>query len=220
MLFSVYLNLFKSFYRVRAITTPTFSSGKLKLMRPQMDRCIANLVTFLDGVVDKKGGIFDTKTVTSGLTMDIIAATAFATEINSNFETSTKNSFAAMGRRMFNQNLLKGFSLMLLPKSILNLLRLEHPFHDDAFQFFIDLTKHIVKDRRESGVKRNDLLQMMLDASVDTADLHNYEKMAVSTDALETQTSKTFSSLGKHKLTDTEIIANAIFFMLAGMETT
>lgn len=185
-----------------------------------MDRCIANLVTFLDDVVDKKSGIFDTKTVISGLTMDIIAATAFCTEINSNFETNTKGSFVVMGRRMFNQQLLKGFALMLLPKTMLTLLRLEHPFHDDAFQFFIDLTRHIVKERRQSGVKRNDLVQMMIDASVDTDDLLNYEKMAVSTDASDTQTSKFSTSQEKHKLTDTEIIANLIFFLLAGFETT
>ena len=39
--------------RVRAIMTPTFSTGKLKRMRPMLDECINILVTNIQKIIDK-----------------------------------------------------------------------------------------------------------------------------------------------------------------------
>lgn len=58
------LTFLSTFYRIRAITTASFTAKKLRSMAPQMNRCIDNLVTYLDEVIiTSKGGIFDTKQV-------------------------------------------------------------------------------------------------------------------------------------------------------------
>lgn len=111
------------------------------------------------------------------------------------------------------------------------MLNIETFFSPEPFQFFIDLTSHIVKSRLSGATSaRNDLVQLLKDASVNQEDLDrmNYEKMTVGDDDVskEGATNKASEPVKladqngetktKRKLTDSEIIANCIFFLIAG----
>lgn len=97
------------------------------------------------------------------------------------------------------------------------------------FEFFISLTREIVKNRKEINAnpatksKRVDLVQLMLEAAVDEQVLKNvkYDQLTASSEgegkefAQKSQT----GSLDKKKtamLTDTEVIASSIIFFNAG----
>ncbi len=68
--------------RVRAICSPIFTSGKLKAMIPLMDRCIDNLLSYIDSKIEKseRPGFINVKQTLSGFSIDVIAATTFATD--------------------------------------------------------------------------------------------------------------------------------------------
>src|SRR5699024_10359564 len=77
--------------------------------------------------------------------------------------------------------------LIFLPRFLLNLLDIRTFLDPESFNFFIDLTKHIVKDRKENPEKfvgRNDLVQLLLDASVEEKEIaaKNYENLTVDAD--------------------------------------
>lgn len=56
----------------------------------------------------------------------------------------------------------------------------------EHFAFFRELAKQVVKQRRESTVKRNDFVQLLMDAYVDENDLKqtSYEQLTATNDGL------------------------------------
>ena len=70
---------------VRNIISPTFSSGKLRTMTMQINRCCKVLVENLRAKSISKQA-FDVKESTGAFTMDVIASTAFGLEVNSQKE--------------------------------------------------------------------------------------------------------------------------------------
>ena len=122
------------------------------------------------------------------LVLDIInnntifsASTGFALETDTNKDK--ESAFVINGQKLFDINPIRAISVFMLPKRILKFIGIEHFFSPKIFQFFIDLTRHVVAERKSGQTnKRNDLVQLMMDASVDQKDLDamNYEKMIVS----------------------------------------
>ena len=67
---------------MRALVSPVFTSGKLKLMVPHIDKCGGNLVDFLKtGAVT--GEVLEAKDVFGKFTLDSIATSGFGIESNS-----------------------------------------------------------------------------------------------------------------------------------------
>ena len=115
------------------------------------------------------------------ITHYFLASTGFALETDTN--NGKENQFAINGPKLFDVDPIRSAAILILPRKILKFLKIEHFFTPKIFQFFIDLTRHVV-DQRKSGQtsKRNDLVQLLMDASVDQKDLDqmNYDKMIVS----------------------------------------
>ncbi|XP_017491557.1 PREDICTED: cytochrome P450 3A19-like [Rhagoletis zephyria] len=110
-------------------------------------------------------------------------------------------------------------------------------FDDRIFNFFINLAKEIVKQRKadksggKAATKRNDLVQLLMDAYVYESDLkdNNYEKLTASADHDEVEAKETITVNGngqapnnsvKRTLDEKEIIAQCLIFFIAGFETT
>lgn len=57
-------------------------------------------------------------------------------------------------------------------------------FTEKAFDYFANLTRSILKNRKETNVKRGDLVQLLMDAFVYEADLKNatYDNLTVDTE--------------------------------------
>jgi len=165
------LNLFfvlgEQWRRIRAIVTPSFSNTKLKSMYCSMEECVRATVRFMNESIGESCKEMDMKRVLGNLTMDVIARTAFATKIESNVDSS--NPFLRNAREFFNLKAYRYFAAFLLPKCILKYV-LKSQFDEDTNQFFIGISRHIIKTRREQNIRHNDLIQLLMDAEMD---IHN-----------------------------------------------
>ena len=159
--------------RMRTITSPSFTSGKLKGMVPLMEKCIDKFAAYFDNVIKEKDGLIDVKKVTAGFTIDVIASTSFATETNANDDRSEENVFVKNGKELFTGSTFRLLAVFLFPTFLLKLLNIQTATDQKSFEFFVNLAKEIVRQRKIQKSKRNDLVQLMMDAYVDEKDLNN-----------------------------------------------
>ena len=70
------LNMFNAedelWRRIRAITSPSFTSGKLKGMHALMNHCVDRLTDYLEKIIASKEGKLNVKEVITGFTIDVI----------------------------------------------------------------------------------------------------------------------------------------------------
>jgi cytochrome P450 family 3 subfamily A len=203
--------------RVRAIASPTFSSGKLKKMFTLIDDCV-------DGVLKKleefavNGNEVDLKWLFGSYTMNVIAKCAFATDTNALEDKN--NPFVKNAYNVVNVPLWRQIFFTLTPAFVLNLLNFTIATPDSA-KFFINVAKHVLKDRKSNpdSAKYNDFLQLLVDAEKPNDSI--LEEMSESPDEMIAN-AKTFklNSSEYKKLDEDEIIANIVIFLVAGYETT
>lgn len=170
--------------RVRTITTPSFTTGKLRGMQVLMAQCIDKLDAYFAKVTaGSKVGNFDARQVFSGFTIDVIASTAFATETNSNDDRSAPNPFVVNATALFRFEPLKVMASLILPRRLNTLLGIKSPLPDGPTEFYIQLCRQMVQQRKNSQSKRNDFIQMLMDSFVYESDLtgQNYDKLTATT---------------------------------------
>ncbi|CAG2180197.1 unnamed protein product, partial [Oppiella nova] len=68
--------------RVRAIVSPTFTSGKMRRMYPLISRCCDDFLNSVDKDVSNGMNEVELKRLMGAYTMDVIASCAFATKTN------------------------------------------------------------------------------------------------------------------------------------------
>jgi len=153
--------------RVRAIMSPTFSTGKLRRMCPLIDECIKTLVTNLGKLIDKespnKYAELDMKRIFGSFSMDIVIQVAFGTKVDSLIDED--NQIIRNAKAIFNKEISWKLIIFFMLPSIARMLKLT-PFDPNVTGFFKDFTLQIIKERKKStsNVKRYDFLQLMLDA--------------------------------------------------------
>ncbi|XP_017492981.1 PREDICTED: cytochrome P450 3A9-like, partial [Rhagoletis zephyria] len=221
------LNLFNSedvvWRRIRAITSPSFTSGKLKGMHGLMNKSVDKLCDYFSKAINTDSGNMNIKEVAMGFTIDVIASTSFGTETNANDDRSKKNPFLENGVKVFDFNFFRFVLLFLLPKKFNKWINNETGGDPKVMNFFIDLSREIIKQRRrQTGAKRNDLVQLMMDAFVYDEDLKGFDKLETTEDHDHEKTVEKEHKTGsiKRSLSENEIIAQCIIFFLAGFETT
>ena len=162
--------------RIRSITTPAFTSGKLRRMFPLLKEATDKLENYFEGVCKNKQATVDIKTVIAGFTIDVIASTSFGTHTDSNSDRTKFNPFLHHGTRLFRDVKFGNMLLLLtMPRKILELLNINHVFPEDSFKFFIDVSKTMTE--RASG--REDLVKLLKEANISEEDLKNlnYNKL-------------------------------------------
>lgn len=168
--------------RVRSITSPTFTTGKLKGMQSMMNKSIDGLALYFDNILEAKSEpqAIDTRDVIAGLTIDIIATTTFACETNTNDPLKRDQHFLKMATGLFKVNPLKAMIAISMPRWFNDLVGIRHFFNDESLQFFYNLTKQIVRLRQKTGSNRTDLVQLLLNARINKTDLKSidYDKLA------------------------------------------
>ncbi|XP_071147591.1 cytochrome P450 3A21-like [Mytilus edulis] len=189
---------------LRSTISPTFSSGKLKLMVPKIQKCCTDLVENIQQHSDQ-GEPVDMKEVCGAYTMDVIASTAFGIDVNS--KKNPNNAFvkhakqAALGQ-IFKPQLL---IIMIFPfvKNWFTVL-----FADkEVGEFFKSVVESASELRKKGQEVYNDFLQLMLTARRD----ENQSEYFTTGDLKE------FKNRG---LNDMELIENAVTFFIAGYDTT
>ncbi|XP_031353131.1 probable cytochrome P450 6a13 isoform X1 [Photinus pyralis] len=147
---------------LRAKLTPTFTSGKMKMMFETLVACVDPMQNDMASYCANKKPV-DIKDILARFTTDVIGSCAFGLECNS--FTNEDAAFRHHGRQIFAPETkikaLIGLFAMITRKWA---NRLGVPlFPKDSSSFFFNVVKDTVKYRRENGFSRKDMLQIVMD---------------------------------------------------------
>ncbi|GIY16199.1 cytochrome P450 3A41 [Caerostris extrusa] len=205
--------------RVRTIITPAFTSKRMRQMGTIMNECSKSVVEVCEKHFNE-GKPVDFKSVFGAYTMDVIAKSAFATKINS--YNDPQNIFVRKVREGFLKFTIPRMLIaILLPGWILKHFQFLNPMKFDRDNFFRDVTMSVIKQRKETGQRYNDFLQLMMDAADETAQTENSEYAEDETDRFGSITNNGLTPSTKYKkLSEVELLAQCIIFFMVGYETT
>ncbi|CAG2171743.1 unnamed protein product, partial [Oppiella nova] len=209
--------------RVRSIVSPTFTSGKMKKMYPRIRECLTDFMNHLEGFAVNRGEI-NVKDMYGNYTMDVIATCAFATKTGAH--NTLDSPFVVMARSVFNVHPLIQILTIFFPKLLLKLKNIITPKQKNEGNFFIDNTRRIIQERRQNNEKYNDFLQLLMDVerdrdnSRDENDINESHHVNEGEEELAAERKALNISLDNKRLTEDEILAQALVFFLAGFETT
>ncbi|KAH3706709.1 hypothetical protein DPMN_066097, partial [Dreissena polymorpha] len=156
--------------RVRSILTPSFSAAKLKMMTTNINHVSEILARGLLENARSRSTI-DPKDIYGCFTMDVIARTAFGIETNS--YKNPDDPFIAHGKRVFSSPVFNPviILMMIFPRLgpfLTRLLKYSMFFPTNSLEFFIDVSKQIIEQRKtDITTGRVDLLQLMLNSEHD-----------------------------------------------------
>lgn len=148
---------------LRAKVAPTFTSAKLKNMFHTVSDEGRKLVQFIqkNNCKNSKSEI-EIYDLLARFSTDVISSCAFGFEANSLNEPH--NQFRTMGRKMIHFGRFKTLKI-IFAMTFKNLSkRLGITFNDtDVADFFMGVVRDTINQKRQSGAKRNDFMQLMID---------------------------------------------------------
>ncbi|KAM4631584.1 cytochrome P450 3A24-like [Discoglossus pictus] len=185
--------------RIRTVLSPTFTSGKLKQMFPLIKHYGDLLVKNIQKKVDNKETSFNMKDIFGAYSMDVVLSTSFSVNIDS--INNPNDPFVTNSNKLFQFSLFNPLIIttVLFPFLVPLLKKMNFCiFSLDVLNFFMDAIKNI-KEKRQKGIHKDrvDFLQNMVDSQTNEEGNHGYKE-----------------------LSDTEVMAQALIFILAGYETT
>ncbi|CRL03720.1 CLUMA_CG016319, isoform A [Clunio marinus] len=188
--------------KLREKITPTFTSGKMRLMLPTILEVATRFEIQMTKTIEENSEP-EIKDILARFTTDIIGSCAFGIECNSIEDKNSK--FLEMGLKVFQQPRNAFF------KQIISLVYPEFArkmgvktIREDVAEFFMKIVKDVIEYREKNEVKRNDFMQLLLQ-------LKNDGELADEGDST--------SRLKLGRLTVEEVAAQAFVFFLAGFET-
>nr|XP_009934832.1 PREDICTED: cytochrome P450 3A29-like [Opisthocomus hoazin] len=189
--------------RIRTVLSPAFTSGKLKEMFPIINHYGEKLVENIEKKVANDEFV-TMKDIFGAYSMDVVTSTSFSVNIDS--MSNPSDPFVANIKKFLKFSFLNPvfvflvmfpFVIPVLEKMNVTLLP------STVIDFFMNVFTKMKKEREKgSGMDRVDFLQLMVDSQIS----HDSSKSA------ETNSYKSLS--------DEEILAQALVFVLAGYETT
>ncbi|XP_055297423.1 cytochrome P450 6A1-like isoform X2 [Sitodiplosis mosellana] len=176
--------------KLRAKLTPTFTSGKMKIMFSHVVEVGERFNDCLRGIVQENNEV-EIKDLLARFTTDVIGTCAFGIECNSLKDPNA--GFKNMGEKAFRPRYPS-----LIQFLVIGMKNVSRRFHvkimpDDVSEFFLRMVYNTVKYREKNDVHRNDFMDILI-------------KLKNDKNALE-------------GLTLNEIAAQAFLFFLAGFET-
>lgn len=176
---------------LRAKLTPTFSSGKIKIMFPAIVEVAGQFRECLTKTLSNNPEV-EMKDLLGRFTTDVIGTCAFGLDCNSLKDPN--NEFRQMGNKAFDSSPNNGFKRQFM-RNFRGLSRILgfKSFHEDVSDFFMKVVKDTVRYREENNIQRNDFMDLLI-------------KIKNNGNVDDT-------------LTVEEIAAQALLFFLAGFET-
>ncbi|CAG9764242.1 unnamed protein product [Ceutorhynchus assimilis] len=181
-----------SWKALRQKLTPTFTSGKMKMMFDNVLHCADFMINHLEKCANV-GDDFDAREVLASFTTDVIGSVAFGVDCNS-FD-STHAEFRRQGKYLFEIDLpilLKAVMVNSFPDLSRKLGVIV--FRSKSKAFFAGMIKETMEFRKKNNINRPDFLQLLLKMNEEYKD-------------------------GKPNVTFDEIVANTILFFIAGFDT-
>jgi len=197
---------------LRSKLSPIFTSGKLKLMHPEIVKVGDRLVEYLE---DKANGEdYAIREVCANYGLDVLTACAFGIQTDALHEEA--NLFKVMTYKFLKPTpyrLAITFLRFFLPTLFLKLKM--RSISKEVNDFFIDVTKKCIEQRKSGGEKRNDFLQLLLQLK-ETGSVDVDPKDKDEREALEAQDHVQTDE--KLEYTDGLLAAQCFIFFGAGFE--
>ncbi|KAJ9577527.1 hypothetical protein L9F63_005900 [Diploptera punctata] len=198
---------------LRVKLTPTFTSGKMKMMFPTMVQTGKELQEYLKTPADKQE-VLEVKDILARYSTDIIASCAFGIKCNCLKEPNSE--FREWGRKIFQPSLkgrLLGIINFLVP-SFMRAFKL-HVFPEDVSKYFRSMVKDTVEYREANNIHRNDFMQLMIQLKNKTLGIEEDDPLI----KMPTEESNGLKSNAPFEVTMDVIAAQAFVFFAAGFET-
>lgn len=148
-----------SWRQLRQKITPTFTSGKIKMMFATIDEISDRLITTIEKETVETGQL-EVKGILSRFTTDVIGSAAFGLECNSLDDKNTL--FYQTGLKVFaDSNIVKRIFMM----TFMNLARIFRmtTTREEVADFYISVIKNTMKYRDENPqVQRNDFINLLM----------------------------------------------------------
>ncbi|KAK9685332.1 Cytochrome P450 [Popillia japonica] len=147
--------------RLRTKLTPTFTSGKMKVMYDEMKSCGAQMIEFITALNSERAPL-DIKEIVSCYSTDIIGSCAFGVDCNS-FKNPDAG-FRKYGRKVTEMDFwtaLRMFTIFFLPE-VKRLFRIKS-LSPEVETFFTNAFKDVLNHRTTTNSKRNDFIQILLE---------------------------------------------------------
>lgn len=187
--------------RLRVKLSPTFTSGKMKMMYGTMLETANELRQYLKETVSKSS-ILEVKDITARFTTDIIGSCALGITCNSLKNPNAE--FREIGKRMFTDTLMLSIKSIFIAANQSLARKLGVRFIDPIVsKFFFKTIKETIEYREENNVKRNDFMQLLMQLK-SKGRLDEHEEEFVD---------------DKTVLTLNEVAAQAFVFFIGGFET-
>jgi len=152
--------------KVRTLASPVFTTGKLKGMVPLMDSVCDALVRHLEPLATQ-GVELECKELFTKYSVDVVATVGFGLDIKSLDDPNSMfidqvNKLLYKGKYEGAGGFLQGLTAALnfIYPPICKLLKLDI-FNPEATNFFIQIVKAQLAERKRTGLKRNDFIDAM-----------------------------------------------------------
>ncbi|XP_067141772.1 cytochrome P450 3A6-like [Centruroides vittatus] len=213
----------------RCILNPCFSSKRLKLMFYNFNEAIDEFFENIEGEEYKNENSFDVYPFYKKLTLDIICRTAFG--FNCGVQKGKSNLFLESLGKFLNTPSSDISSLLSVcfpeTEPIPTLIRrlrdyINSKYDKPSVKLLMDTLKDVIRQRKLSFTKKEDLLQSMIDGKIETKLLHdvNDEDLDAKNDKFQETEESTNVGNSHIRLSDDEITGNALVFMATGYGTT
>ncbi|KAI4454490.1 cytochrome p450 [Holotrichia oblita] len=146
---------------LRVKLTPTFTSGKMKMMFQTLLDCGDQMMEKIAELTDQNEAI-DSKDILARFTTDVIGSCAFGLECNS-FKRED-SEFRAHGKQLFKPNLSRKLRILMIAFMPGLSKKIGVPiFERSLTDFYLDVVKGVVKYREDNSIMRNDFMQILLE---------------------------------------------------------
>ncbi|KAK9685324.1 Cytochrome P450 [Popillia japonica] len=146
---------------LRTKLTPTFTSGKMKMMFSQIKGCADQMIEQISKLNSNQEAL-DMKEITSCYSTDIIGTCAFGIDCNSFKNPDAEfRKYGRMVTELDFRSALRVFGIFVMPE-IMKLFRVRM-FRREVEEFFTNTFKEVLNTRTSTGMKRNDFIQILLE---------------------------------------------------------
>ena len=187
----------------------------MKAMLVFMQETCSRMIDAIDKCADNNE-TFELKSILGKYSMDTIASSAFGVDAQS--FSNEKSKFVQYAANIFKSRLLDAlkFLIVLLPlgTKLLNLFNIS-VFKKTEIEFFVQVIMASLHNRKETKTRRNDLIDLMLDAIKSEAD----QDLDVDQEQFD-QDAKLNHVAKKGDFDEMTIVATAMVFLVAGYDTT
>jgi cytochrome P450 family 6 len=193
---------------LRTKLTPTFTSGKMKMMFQILVDCGNELRTHVEPFA-AGGETLEVKDILAKFSTDIIASFAFGVQCNCLRNPDAE--FRKWGRKIFDVSIKTAIRdiVMFLEPTMASILKI--PFvPQDVTHYFKNMVKETVEYREKNGVTRNDFIQLLIQLK---------NKGIGDTEKQMNGAAKPDNGKDDNGMTMDEISAQAFVFFVAGFET-